>query len=506
MGAYAHQELPFEKLVEELEPERTMSHAPLFQVMLILQNAPREELRLPGLRLSLVGSETSTVKFDISLTLSETERGLLGVLEFNADLFERATVERMAGHLQVLLNSILTNPDQTIADLPLLTEGERHQLLHQWNDTQQQYPSTYIHELFAAQVERTPDALALVFEAERLSYRELTARANQLAHYLQAMGVGAESLVGVMMERSVEMIVSLLGVLKAGGAYVPLDPEYPQERLSFMLADAAVAVLVTTTGLLDRVGHESVRTICLDTEWRRIAAHSAENPRSDLRPENLAYVIYTSGSTGQPKGAMNTHRAVSNRLLWMQHRYSLLADDVVLQKTPFSFDVSVWELFWPLITGARLVVARPGGHRDPGYLREVMEREGVTTLHFVPSMLSVFLEEAEVEQQCASVRRVICSGEALSMQLQERFFSRMAEAELHNLYGPTEAAIDVTSWACARESERESVPIGQPIANVRIYILDERMRLVPVGVRGRRASYSDKPSIFDSRSSNCRVK
>ncbi|MCA1568713.1 MAG: amino acid adenylation domain-containing protein, partial [Acidobacteria bacterium] len=341
--------------------------------------------------------------------------------------------------------------------------------------------------LFERQVERTPEALALTFEGSHLTYRELNERANQLAHLLLSLGVSPDSQVGVMMERCVEMVVSLLAVLKAGGAYVPLDPSYPRERLSFMLSDARVSALLTQSHLRERLADaESVQAthvLAVDEMDAALVSRPTANPPVRLTGDHLAYLIYTSGSTGMPKGAMNTHRGIVNRLLWMQARYGLTARDVVLQKTPFSFDVSVWEFFWPLQTGARLVVARPEGHRDTAYLTELIRGEGVTTLHFVPAMLQVFVEAAGVGE-CDSVQRVICSGEALSAELAARCLERLAGAELHNLYGPTEAAVDVTAWECVRGDERGSVPIGRPIANTEIYILDEGMRAVPVGVGG----------------------
>jgi amino acid adenylation domain-containing protein len=285
------------------------------------------------------------------------------------------------------------------------------------------------------------------------------------------------------MERSLEMVAGLLGILKAGGAYVPLDPEYPKERLAFMLEDANVPVQLTQGRLAGSIPAHNAGIIRLDEDWPVIAAESPANVRSPVQAHHLAYMIYTSGSTGRPKGAMNTHAGILNRLLWMQDAYGLTPTDGVLQKTPFSFDVSVWEFFWPLLVGARLVVARPGAHRDGAYLAGLIVRERITTAHFVPSMLSAFLEQEGLESSCATLKRVICSGEALSFELQERFFSRLS-AELHNLYGPTETAVDVTYWACERKSPRRMVPIGRPIANTQIYILDKELQPVPVGVAG----------------------
>ena len=280
-----------------------------------------------------------------------------------------------------------------------------------------------------------------------------------------------------------ELVVALLGVLKAGGAYLPLDPSYPAERLAFMRADAQVEVLLTQAHLRAALGEQSGEVICLDSQWEKIGRQSRANPANQSQPDNAAYVIYTSGSTGEPKGVVNTHRGISNRLLWMQDVYQLSVDDRVMQKTPMSFDVSVWEFFWPLLSGARLVMARPGGQGDSDYLAELIAREQVSTLHFVPSMLQVFVEQEGVAERCGSVRRVICSGEALPVDLQGRFLKKFA-AELHNLYGPTEASVDVSYWRCRAEDNQRSVPIGRPIANTQIYLLDEQMQPVPIGVSG----------------------
>ncbi|WP_414582651.1 amino acid adenylation domain-containing protein [Scytonema sp. PCC 10023] len=490
LGAYAHQDVPFEVLVEELQPQRELSYTPLFQVMFVLQNAPMSALELPGLTLSSLAIDSGSAKFDLTLDMAETAQGLFGTLEYNTDLFEASTIKRMAGHLQSLLQEIVANPHRRLSELPLLTESEQRQLLVEWNNTQTEYPQeNCIHEWFEAQVEKTPDAIAVVFEDSLLTYCELNQRANQLAHYLRTLGVKPEVLVGICVERSLDMVIGLLAILKAGGAYVPLDPGYPKERLAYMLEDSQPSVLLTQQHLLKNLPTHKAKVVCLDSNWEIIAQHSRENPVSHLTCDNLAYLIYTSGSTGKPKGAMNTHKGICNRLLWMQDTYQLTASDRVLQKTPFSFDVSVWEFFWPLITGARLVVAQPEGHRDPNYLVQVITQQQITTIHFVPSMLQVFLE-AENLETCNSLVRVIVSGEALPVQLQKRFFNRL-NAQLHNLYGPTEAAVDVTFWECKNSCStqeysiyQKTVPIGHPIANIQIYLLDEYLNPVPMGVTG----------------------
>ena len=485
LGAYAHQDVPFEKLVEELQPERSLSHSPLFQALFTLQNATEEALELPGLELGAWELGREAAKFDLTLEVSETPEALTCTLEYKTDLFDPGTIERMLRHLARLLESIAADPQQRLSRFEMLESDEREQLRVAFNDTATAWPRELcLHQLFEQQVERTPGAIALVYEDVAISYLELNRRANRLAHHLQRLGVGADVLVGVMMERSIEMVVGLLGVLKAGAAYVPLDPEYPQQRLAFMMADADMPVLLTQHHLLDSLPQERPSVIiALDDRMEELAGEDVDNPPPLATAENLAYCIYTSGSTGQPKGAMNTHRGICNRLLWMQEVYRLTDADRVLQKTTFSFDVSVWEFFWPLVTGARLVMARPGGQRDSAYLRQVIIEQQITTIHFVPSMLQVFLEELEVES-CRSLKRVVCSGEALGFELQERFFDRLGDAELHNLYGPTEAAVDVTWWACQRDSQSAVVPIGKAIANTEMYILDKRLNLVPVGVAG----------------------
>ena len=340
-----------------------------------------------------------------------------------------------------------------------------------------------MQRLIEAQALRTPDAPALVFGSTQLSYAELNARANRLAHRLIEAGVGPEVLVGIALERSLEMVVGLLAILKAGGAYVPLDPDYPAERLAYMLEDSGVNLLLTQTALRTRLPLSAdLRILCLDSAAADCAGYPHSDPACQVSGHNLAYVIYTSGSTGRPKGAGNSHQALFNRLAWMQQAYGLQACDSVLQKTPFSFDVSVWEFFWPLMVGARLVVAQPGAHRDPAQLIQIITEQGISTLHFVPSMLQAFIHEPGV-QACTSLRRIVCSGEALPAEAQAQVFARLPGAGLYNLYGPTEAAIDVTHWACI-EDGRHSVPIGRPIANLRTHILDAELNPVPVGAAG----------------------
>jgi len=403
--------------------------------------------------------------------------------DFNGDVFDEQQCRYAIEHFLKLVDAFLANRAQRIDAPCLLSAEEKELLLVTLNKTQAPLAPLTIVQLFESQVERTPEAVAVEFQNSQMCYRELNERANQLAHYLRGMGVGPNTFVGIAMERSLEMVVTLYAVLKAGGAYVPIDPEYPRERVAFMLQDASVKVLLTQARLAGSLPVYNGRVVCVDEEWERIARGQATvNPAYEAGPENLAYMIYTSGSTGRPKGAMNTHRGICNRLLWMQNQYGLIEADKVLQKTPFSFDVSVWEFFWPLLVGARLVVAEPGGHRDPAYIVKLVFERGITVMHFVPSMLRVFLQEPGAER-CQSLRHVICSGEALPHDLQEQFF-RLLPSQLHNLYGPTEAAVDVTHWTCRRGDERKIVPIGRPVWNTQIYILDRYLQPVPMGVPG----------------------
>jgi amino acid adenylation domain-containing protein len=484
LEALAGREVPFERLVDELQVRRDLSVSPVVQVMLVLQNEPLEVPAVPGLALRGREIDNGTARFDLAVSLRETGEGLSAVFKYSRDLFDAATITRLAGWFETLLAGAVAAPGQRLSELPLLTAAEHRQVVTGWNDTGAPalLEAGCLHELIEAQADRTPEAVAVSCEGQMITYAELERRANQLAHHLQRLGVAPDVLVGVAAERSVELMVGLLGVLKAGGGYVPLDPSYPAERLAFMMDDAAVPVLLTQDRLLGSVPSGHARVLCLDSGWSAVAAEPATRPRAGGDPRNAAYCIYTSGSTGQPKGAVNTHRGIVNRLLWMQGEYGLTPGEGVLQKTPVSFDVSVWELFWPLLTGARVVFARPGGHQDSAYLAGLIQRERITTLHFVPSMLQVFLEEPHL-RDCTSLRRVIASGEALPRELEERFGARV-EAELHNLYGPTEAAVDVTSWVCLREADARTVPIGRPISNLHIHLLDPAGRPVPVGVPG----------------------
>ncbi|MFF7110513.1 amino acid adenylation domain-containing protein [Pseudomonas sichuanensis] len=485
LGAQAHQDLPFERLVDALKVERSLAHAPLFQVMYNHQPqvADLGALTLAsGLELAPLAWRSRTTQFDLSLDTYEKGGVLHAAFTYASDLFDAATIERMAAHWQTLLRGLVEQPQQALWQLPMLDAASLHQVLHGWNSTASDYPlQRAVHQLIEDQVQRTPTAPALVFGDSTLSYAELDAQANRLAHYLRANGAGSDRLVGISVQRSVEMVVGLLGILKAGAAYVPLDPEYPEERLAYMIEDSGISLLLTQQALLGSLP-VTAGVSCVALDALALDEQPATSPKLPTDPAQLAYVIYTSGSTGRPKGAGNSHAALTNRLCWMQQAYGIDASDTVLQKTPFSFDVSVWEFFWPLMTGARLAVAAPGEHRDPARLIATIQRHQVSTLHFVPSMLQAFIHEPGVEA-CTSLRRIVCSGEALPVDAQQQVFARLPQAGLYNLYGPTEAAIDVTHWTCVDEG-RDSVPIGQPIANIRTYVLDAGLEPVAPGVSG----------------------
>ncbi|MDE3155809.1 MAG: amino acid adenylation domain-containing protein [Acidobacteriota bacterium] len=483
LQAYAHQQLPFEQLVQAVVPERDLSRAPLFQVMFVWQHASSAPVDLLDLRWTPFAVDGGAAKFDLTLTMTEGRDGLAGNVEYSTDLFDAATMERFVGYWLRLLDAAVATPDTAAGDLPIMPDAERDLVVRTWNGTARDWPdaSRLLHELVEAQVRRTPDAVALRFEGASLTYRELDRRAGALAGRLRRAGIGPDAIVGICLERSFDLVVSLLATFKAGGAYLPLDPDYPSERLRFMLGESAAPVVLTSSALQGRLPSHPGVTLCVDRD-----EESPRDPDAPARPavdpDHLAYVIYTSGSTGRPKGAGISHRAIVNRLLWMQEAFHLTPADRVLQKTPYSFDVSVWEFFWPLTIGAELVIARPRGHQDPAYLRDLIVERGVTVLHFVPSMLEIFLDAAGIEA-CTSLTQVFSSGEALSPDLQARFFGRLGAA-LHNLYGPTEAAVDVTSWTCTADAGPAPVPIGRPIANIRTWVLDERLQAVPIGVPG----------------------
>lgn len=482
LGAYAHQDLPFEKLVEELQLERDLSRNPLFQAMFILQNAPVYIPKLSKLSWSRVQVEPGTAKFDLTLALVEREGRLAGFFEYNTDLFDASPIKAMIGHFQMLLRGVVANPDQPISTLPLLTNIERHQLLVDWNSTVADYPKeSCIHELFEAQVERTPNAIAIDFEGKQLSYRELNARANQLAHYLHGLNVGPEKLVGICVERSLEMVIGLLGTLKAGGAYVPLDPVYPLERLAFILEDARVSVVVTQEKLLNGAQLSALATersiVRLDRDRAAIAVKCEDNLPRRARAGNLAYVIYTSGSTGEPKGVQIEHRSVVNCLCSIGERFDVSERDSWLAVTTIAFDIASLELLLPLITGAKIVLTKSSEAVDGALLRKRLAISGATVMQATPPTWALLLDAG---WQGTNNFKMLCGGEALSRKLADQLLEH--SASLWNLYGPTETTI----WSAIAQIQpgQGPVPIGRPIPNTQVYILDAHLQPVPIGVPG----------------------
>jgi len=478
LAAYDHQEVPFEQLVAELHIARDLSRTPLVQVMFVLQNAPRANLHLAGLTLESLNVETGTAKFDLSLSITETPEGLRAAFEYNSGLFDAPTIERLAGHYHTLLEGVVAAPDQSISALPLLTDVERCQLLVGWNDTRTDYPrDACVHELFAVQAGRTPDAVAVVYEDHQLTYRELDERANQLAHYLRRRGVGPDVLVGICMERSVELVVGLLGILKAGGAYLPFDPTYPRERLALMLQDSQAPVLLTQERLRDWLPKHAARVVLLDADWPVIVAETATPPTSAATGATLAYMLYTSSSTGRPKGVQVPHRALTNLLASMRGEPGITAADTLLAVTTLSFDIAALEVFLPLAVGARLVLGDRGIAMDGWRLADALIHTGATILQATPSTWRLLLA---ADWAGGTRLTALCGGEALSSDLARSLIPRVSA--LWNLYGPTETTI----YSTARKvtDARDAASIGRPIANTRVYILDGRLQPVPIGVPG----------------------
>ncbi len=499
LDAFAHQDVPFEKLVEELQPPRDPSRNPLFQVMMQLSSS--DKLELAGLDLTPVTTDGGVAQFDLAIHLWESPDGIRGHFEFNTDLFDAQTIERLAGHFQNLLEGIVSDPQQRVSELPLLSATEKRQLLTEWNETAVAYAdNSCMHELFLAQATQTPDRIAVVFEDQPLTYGELNGRANQLAHYLQRLGVGPEVLVGICIDRSLDMLVALLGVMKAGGAYVPLDPSYPAERLAFMVEDADVAALITQSSLLGTFPSFSRSIVCIDRDWTEISGEDTREPASGVTPENLAYVIYTSGSTGKPKGVQIGHRALVNFLSSMRNEPGLTEHDVLLAVTTLSFDIAALELYLPLVTGARTVLASQQTASDGAALRQEMVRSGATVMQATPSTWQLLIEAGWSEPLPL---RILCGGEALPRELANQLVRR--GSSLWNMYGPTETTI----WSSVKRLEAEEGPvlIGPPIANTTFYVLDANLQPVPVGVPGElyiggdglARGYLNRPALTDEK-------
>ncbi|MFP2911696.1 amino acid adenylation domain-containing protein, partial [Pyxidicoccus sp. 3LFB2] len=481
LGAYAHQDVPFEKLVEELHPERSLSRTPLFQVMLTVQNTPRQELSLPGLKLRGVEAGSEVAKFDLTLSLSDTPDGLAATLVYNADLFEAATAGRMLEHLRVLLEGIVANPDQRLSELPLLTASERHQVLTAWNDTAVAYrPDLFVHEQVAARAQGAHQALAIRSASGELTYGELERRANQLAHHLRSLGVGPEVCVGVLMERSVDLAVGLLAILKAGGAYLPLDTAYPRERLRFMLQDSAARVLLTRSALLERfdLGSATASVVCLDTQHGVLDVQPTTAPAPALTPDTLAYVIYTSGSSGRPKGVQVSHGSLANLVAWHQRTYAVTSGDRATQLAGTAFDASVWEL-WPyLAAGASLHLPPEDVRTVPEALVRWLCAEAIT-LSFLPTPLAESALEMNWPERPA-LRALLTGGDRLRSRPRPDLGFRLV-----NHYGPTESTVVTTCADVAAHAPAGTLPsIGRPIDNTQVYLLDRHLRLVPPGAAG----------------------
>ncbi|MDF5713917.1 MAG: amino acid adenylation domain-containing protein, partial [Rhizonema sp. NSF051] len=483
LSAYAHQDLPLEMLVEALQPERDLSYTPLFQVMFVLQNAPLSIVELTELSVSPLQFETHTAKFDLSLSMENTNSGLVGVWEYNTDLFDASTIERMSGHFVTLLEGIVANPVEHIAQLPLLTELEQHQLLVEWNQTQTDYPQDKcIHQLFELQVELTPDAVAVIFEDQQLTYQQLNTQANQLAHYLLSIGVGADVLVGICVERSLEMLVGLLGILKAGGAYVPLDPEYPIERLSFMLSDAQVSVLLTQHHLEQRLPEYTGQLVYLDTNWQSISQSNQDNLITEGQASNLAYVIYTSGSTGTPKGVAVTHQAVS-RLVLNTNYIHLTPNERVAQAANVAFDAATFEIWGTLLNGAKLVIISKSVLLVPKEFSVNLSYHEVSVLFLTTALFNQLASLAPQAFSC--LKYLLFGGEAVDPSWVQQVLDKGAPQQLLHVYGPTENTT-FSSWYLVEHipALATTIPIGRPIANTQIYILNKYLQPVPVGVPG----------------------
>ncbi|MFB7927355.1 amino acid adenylation domain-containing protein, partial [Streptomyces sp. NPDC056081] len=472
--------------------QRLAGHGELFDSIAVFENYPIDALDLGSAdgRLRVTGVDGGdTTHYPLTLIAVPGDRLQLR-LGHRPGVVDRDRAERILAALLSVLDAVVADPDRPVGRIDLLPPAERDRVLVDWNDTAAPVPAGTLADAFRQQAARTPDSVAVTFRGTGLSYAELDERSNRLARLLIGRGAAPEQFVAVALPRSADLLVAVLAVLKSGAAYLPVDPGYPAERIEFLLRDAAPVLVLTTAEVAGGLPGTGTPHLLLDAPGTAdlLSGHGPDSGTvlPVAAPANPAYVIYTSGSTGRPKGAIVPHAGIVNRLLWMQDHYRLTADDRVLQKTPSGFDVSVWEFFWPLITGATLVVARPEGHKDPVYLAELIREQAVTTTHFVPSMLQAFLAEPAAAE-CTGLRRVICSGEALPAALRDRFhavFAGPSETGLHNLYGPTEASVDVTWWACGPEDKTPSVPIGRPVWNTRVYVLDAGLRPVPTGAPG----------------------
>ena len=485
LEAYVHQDLPFEKLVEELQPNRDLSYNPLFQVMFVLQNVPISNPRLSDVSVTYQEGYNGTSKFDLTLFMEDSEQGLVATCEYNTDLFNADTITRMLGHFQTLLGSIVSDPQQRITDLQLLTSSEIQQLLVEWNNTKTEYPQDKcIHELFEAQVEKTPEAVAVVFEDQQLTYRELNAKANQLGHYLRSLGVKPEVLVGICIERSPLMVVAVLGILKAGGAYLPLDTAHPKERLAFILEDTQSPVLLTQQRLIEKFPTDNTKVICLDSNWKKIAQESSENPVCKTDAANLAYVIYTSGSTGKPKGTLIPHQGLLNYLSWATQAYTVEQGKGTTVHSSLAFDLTITSLFTPLLVG-RQVELIPEDQSIESLGNALRQESNLSLVKITPAELLLLSGQLSSKEVAGITRAFIIGGENLLTESISFWKAFAPDTMLVNEYGPTETVVGCCIYRVPQdEIESSSVPIGQPIANTQLHVLDQCYQPVPIGVPG----------------------
>lgn len=461
MEALNYQSYPFDRVANEIEKEKDLSQNPLFNTMVVLQNSTQRRGRFGAYK----EIKIDKAKFDLTFEYVEKEDKIELSIEYNSDLYKSTTIERLSKNIKKLIEEIEL---ETLLSQSDIISKEEKKLLHSFNKTKHDYPhEETIVSLFEKQVKLSPESIAIVFESETITYAQLNKKVNQLAHYLIENGIEADDIVVIEIDRSIEMMIGILGILKAGGAYLPIDTEYPRERIEYIIQDSKAKMVLTYQEIRDE----------------KLEAYKTKNPKNRVTPKNLAYVLYTSGSTGRPKGVMLEHEGVVNRIDWMRRVYHLESGDIILQKTPYSFDVSVWELFLPVMYGIKQVIAKPNGHKDNKYLVELINKESVTFLHFVPSMLNAMIYTNGLAH-CPSIKNIVCSGEALSAQTVREFYATTDHIALHNLYGPTEASIDVTSFSCPRDRVLNTIPIGKSISNIKIYILDTFLNEVPLGVVG----------------------
>lgn len=484
LEAFEYQYLTYGTLLQTIEADRDPSKPPLVSIIFNVDQEGEASTAYQNLDMEFGSNPRTFENFDLNLNITMSAKKSVMEATYNTSLWRKSTMERRLTELESFYRHLELNPEKSIAEIELLLPADRAAITGRWGESHRDYglDRLSLHGLIEAAVDQYPNNVAVIAGDEQMTYAAMDARANQLAHYLIAQGIGAEDLVPIMMERSLEMVVAINGVLKAGAAYLPLDPEHPLERVEYIIDEAGAKLVLNQQRFAQNLPKQ-VAHLSLDTADEFLSGYSNLRPRVAIKPDQLAYVIYTSGSTGKPKGVMNEHQAVCNHMRWMQETYRLTPQDKVVQKTPYTFDVSLWELFLPLMCGSQLIMAKPGGHKETAYLIELVNQHQITHIHFVPSMLYLFLQEAD-DQKCPSIKRVLASGEAVAKDLEQRFAKSFPDVELWNLYGPTEAAIHVTYWLCAQGDAASSVPIGYPLSNTRLYVVDNNLKLQPPGVPG----------------------